>query len=118
MEDRERVRQASPLVEVLRAYLKLEKAGAGFRALCPFHREKSPSFHVNPQRGIYHCFGCQAGGDVFSFVMAIERCEFDEALERLAQRANLTLSPKRGAGASGPPQSSLQAANQAAQAWF
>ncbi|MCP5519522.1 MAG: DNA primase [Verrucomicrobiales bacterium] len=87
----EEIRAASDIVEVVRAYLPLKKAGANFTALCPFHHEKTPSFHVNPQRQIFHCFGCQKGGDVFTFVQEYDRLTFIEAVRRLAERAHIAL---------------------------
>ncbi len=88
----EQVRLASDIVEVIQAYTPLKRAGSTFRALCPFHQEKTPSFHVNPQRQFYHCFGCGAGGDVFKFVMAIEKTDFMTALRLLAKRAGISLA--------------------------
>jgi DNA primase len=88
---RERVRAASDIVDVIGGYLPLKRAGANFTALCPFHKEKSPSFNVNPQRQIFHCFGCHKGGDVFTFVQEYESIGFIDALRRLADRAKITL---------------------------
>lgn len=92
----EEIRAASDIVEVVRAYLPLKKAGANFTALCPFHHEKTPSFHVNPQRQIFHCFGCQKGGDVFTFVQEYDRLTFIEAVRRLAERAHIALEFAEG----------------------
>lgn len=87
----EQVRAASDIVDVIGSYLPLKRAGANFVALCPFHREKTPSFHVNPQRQIFHCFGCHKGGDVFAFVKEHENLSFVEAVQRLADRAHIVL---------------------------
>jgi len=85
------IRAASDIVDVIGAYLPLKRAGANFVALCPFHKEKSPSFNVNPHKQIFHCFGCHKGGDVFSFVKDYENLTFPEAVKRLADRAKIPL---------------------------
>jgi DNA primase len=88
----EEIRAASDIVDVISGYLgPLKRAGANFVALCPFHREKSPSFNVNPGRQIFHCFGCHKGGDVFTFVKEYENLSFIEAVRRLAERARIVL---------------------------
>lgn len=87
----EQIRAASDIVDVIGGYLRLKRAGANFVTLCPFHKEKSPSFNVNPHRQIFHCFGCHKGGDVFRFVQDYESIPFVEAVRRLAQRANIPL---------------------------
>ena len=79
------------LVDVIGSYLPLKRAGANFVALCPFHKEKTPSFNVNPHRQIFHCFGCHKGGDVFAFVQEYEGIGFTEAVRRLAERARIPL---------------------------
>ena len=87
----ERIRAASDIVDVIGAYLPLKKAGANFTALCPFHKEKTPSFNVNAHRQIFHCFGCHKGGDVFTFVKEYENIGFVDAVRRLAERAKIPL---------------------------
>lgn len=87
----EQIRSASDIVEVIGGYLPLKRAGANFVALCPFHKEKSPSFNVNPQRQSFHCFGCHKGGDVFTFVKEYENITFVDAVRRLAERAHIPL---------------------------
>ncbi len=79
------------IVEVISGYIPLKRAGRSYKALCPFHHEKSPSFIVNPDKGIFHCFGCGAGGNAFSFVMKYERVEFPEAAGMLAKKAGVAL---------------------------
>jgi DNA primase len=87
----EQVRAASDIVEIIGGYFPLKRAGGNHVALCPFHKEKSPSFNVNPQRQIYHCFGCHAGGDVFKFIQEYEHIGFVDAVKRLAERAGIPL---------------------------
>ena len=93
----EQIRAASDIVDVIGSYLPLKRAGANFVALCPFHKEKSPSFNVNPQRQIFRCFGCGKGGDVFTFVKEYETLDFVEAVKRLADRAKIPLEYEQGA---------------------
>lgn len=85
----DQVRQANDIVDVISEYIQLKPSGRGFFGLCPFHGEKTPSFHVEPERQIYHCFGCGEGGNVFSFVMAMERMDFAEAARHLAERSGI-----------------------------
>ena len=80
------------IVDVVGSYVELKKAGGNFKAPCPFHDEKSPSFVVSPQKQIYHCFGCGAGGDAVKFVMEYEKLNYPEALEKLAESYNFTLT--------------------------
>ncbi len=87
----EQIRTANDLAEVIGSYIPLKQAGGNSLALCPFHKENTPSFTVNPQRQIYHCFGCHAHGDVFKFLQEYEHLEFIEAVKRLAERAGIPL---------------------------
>lgn len=91
----DQVLHASNIVDVVEGYLPLKQAGKYYRALCPFHTEKTPSFTVNPERQIFYCFGCGEGGDVFRFLMRREGFTFPEAVRHLAQRAGIPL-PERG----------------------
>ncbi len=91
----EQVRSASDIVDVIGSYVPLKRAGANFVALCPFHKEKSPSFNVNPHKQIFHCFGCHKGGDVFTFVKEYESIHFTDAVRRLADRAKIPLEMDR-----------------------
>ena len=91
----EKVREATDLVDLVSEYLTLKKKGKNFLGLCPFHQEKTPSFSVSPEKGVYHCFGCAKGGDIFNFVMDVEHFSFPEALRYLARKANINLPEKR-----------------------
>lgn len=99
-EDIAAIRERNPIDEVVGEHLQLRNAGGGsFMGLCPFHDEKSPSFHVTPSRGMYHCFGCEAGGDVISFVRGVEQLSFVEAVEWLARRGGVELRYEGGGAA-------------------
>jgi DNA primase len=93
----EQIAAGNDIVEVIGSYFPLKRAGANFRALCPFHQEKTPSFMVSPSRQTFHCFGCGAGGSVFRFVMDYEHVDFPAAVRKLAARAGITIVEKRGA---------------------
>ena len=88
---KEEIRSANDIVDVISQYVTLKRSGRNFFGLCPFHKEKSPSFSVSADRQYFHCFGCHKGGDVFTFVSEIERISFKEALEILAERARIEL---------------------------
>lgn len=87
----EQIRAANDIVEVVGGIVRLKRSGANFVALCPFHREKTPSFTVNPSKQIFYCFGCHKGGDVFTFIREYENVSFIEAVRRLAERARIPL---------------------------
>src|ERR1700735_4329822 len=91
----ERVKQQADVVRVIGEYVRLKKSGQNFTGLCPFHQEKTPSFAVHPVKQIYHCFGCGAGGDVFKFVMELEKCTFPEAIRTVAEKCGITIPKPR-----------------------
>jgi DNA primase len=90
-EDINEVRDLNDLVEVVSDYVQLKKAGRTYKGLCPFHKEKTPSFFVDPAKQLFHCFGCSEGGNIFSFIMKMEKVEFPEAVKVLAERVNYNL---------------------------
>ena len=87
----ERIRDATDIAEIVSEHVQLSKKGRNLFGLCPFHNENSPSFSVSPERQIYHCFGCGAGGNAFKFIQEIDRVSFVEAVAFLAARAGITL---------------------------
>lgn len=89
-----RVREAADLVDVAGEYVQLKKKGRTWEGLCPFHQEKTPSFSIDAEKGLYYCFGCHQGGDVFKFLMQLENLNFPETVERLAHRYGVTLPPR------------------------
>src|SRR3984885_10428217 len=91
----DRVKQQADIVRVIGEYVRLKKSGQNFTGLCPFHAEKSPSFAVHPTKQIYHCFGCQVGGDVFKFVMEMEKCPFPEAIRIVAEKCGIAVPAPR-----------------------
>ncbi len=94
----EQIAAANDIVEVISTYFPLKRAGSSYKALCPFHQEKSPSFHVNPQRQSFHCFGCGVGGSVFRFVMDYEHLDFPSAVKKLALRVGIPVIEERSGG--------------------
>jgi DNA primase len=94
----EQVAAANDIVELIGSYFPLKRAGTNFKALCPFHQEKTPSFTVSPQRQTFHCFGCGAGGSVFRFVMDYEHLDFPSAVRKLAARAGIPVIEEGGSG--------------------
>ncbi len=122
-EDIAHVREKARIEEVIGAYVTLRNAGGGnLKGLCPFHDEKSPSFNVTPSRGMYHCFGCQAGGDVIKFVMEMDGLSFTETVERLAEKVGVPLRYEDGPGptrnAGGPQRPRLVEAHKTAAAYY
>ena len=120
-EDVTYVREHSPIDDVIGEYIQLKGAGGGQKkGLCPFHDEKSPSFHVTPSKGYFHCFGCGVGGDVINFLMKLEHLSFTETVERLAERISFQLhyDSSNQAPSSGVNRSRLVAANTAAAAFY
>lgn len=121
-EDVAYIRDRAPIDEIVGDYVQLKNAGGGQKkGLCPFHDEKSPSFHVTPSKGYFHCFGCQVGGDVIAFVMKIDHLSFTETVERLAERIGYTLhyeESRSGISAPTGQRSRLIAANAAAAKFY
>jgi DNA primase len=118
--DIDEVRQRVNIADVVGDYVTLKSAGVGsMKGLCPFHDERSPSFHVRPQAGFYHCFGCGEGGDVYSFLQKIDHLSFQEAVERLAEKVGYQLTyDEGGGGAPAGNRARLYAANGAAEKYF
>ena len=87
----DRVKQQADIVRVIGEYVRLKKSGQNFTGLCPFHGEKTPSFAVHPVKQIFHCFGCGKGGDVFTFVMEMEKCQFPEAVRMVAEKCGIAI---------------------------
>src|SRR5215831_15868573 len=95
----ERVKQQADIVRVVGEYVRLKKSGKDFSGLCPFHQEKTPSFTVSPIKQIFYCFGCGKGGDVYNFVMEMEKCEFPEAVKLVAEKCGISIpQPKERSG--------------------
>lgn len=116
-EDKEKVRQATDFVQLVAETVELRQRGQEFWGCCPFHDEKSPSFKVNPATGLWHCFGCGDGGDVFSYVQRREGLEFPDAIRYLADRAGIELAEERG-GARGPKKTRLMEALGEAEGYY
>ncbi|MDD5492662.1 MAG: DNA primase [bacterium] len=117
----EEVRSRNDIVAVAGEYINLKKAGRNFNALCPFHNEKTPSFMVSPEKQIFHCFGCQLGGNVFTFVMKLDNLSFMEAVEKLAKRVGLAIpaaARSREAAEKNKEREELYAANELAAKYY
>src|ERR1700722_11449556 len=91
----DRVKQQADIVRVVGEYVRLKKSGQNFTGLCPFHNEKTPSFAVHPVKQIYHCFGCGAGGDVFKFVMEMDKIPFPESVRAVAEKCGIAIPRAR-----------------------
>ena len=118
----EQIAAANDIVDVIGSYFPLRRAGANFKALCPFHQEKTPSFHVNPQRQTFHCFGCGVGGTVFRFVMDYEHIDFPDSVRKLGARVGIAVAEERRSGGEEERQHearrSLLQLHAEAAAWF
>ena len=90
-DDVERVRQSTDIVKLISEHTQLKRVGRRWSGLCPFHNEKTPSFSVNSEEGLYHCFGCKKSGDAISFVRELQMLDFPGAIEHLARMSNITL---------------------------
>src|SRR5258707_580047 len=105
----ERVKQQADIVRVVGEYVRLKKTGKDFSGLCPFHQEKTPSFTVSPIKQIFYCFGCGKGGDIFNFVMEMERCEFPDALRIVAEKCGISIPKPKQSSPAERTQSSMRA---------
>ncbi|MBI4101259.1 DNA primase [Candidatus Microgenomates bacterium] len=118
MDSVEEIKRRLDVDEVVGSYIQLKPAGRNFKALCPFHHEKTPSFMVSNEKGIWHCFGCNEGGDIFSFVMKMEGLDFRGVLENLARRAGVTLEPRAGSRSTAKLKERLLKINEAAAKFY
>ena len=105
----ERVKQQADIVRVVGEYVRLKKTGKDFSGLCPFHQEKTPSFTVSPIKQIFYCFGCGKGGDIFNFVMEMERCDFPDALRLVAEKCGISIPKPKPSSPAERTQSSVRA---------
>jgi DNA primase len=118
-EDIARVRASTDFVALAGEHIALKRVGRQYQGLCPFHSEKSPSFSLNPEKGVYHCYGCQASGDAIKFVRELEHLDFAQAVERLAAKANITLRyDNEAAGKDRIRRSKLVDSMEAAVDWY
>ncbi|MGQ9477043.1 MAG: DNA primase [Candidatus Bipolaricaulia bacterium] len=113
------IRERADMAGLLSRYLTLKRSGKNYIAICPFHPDKRPSLVIDPERKLFHCFGCGEGGDIFKFLMKIERLSFGEAVERLAQETGVELAARRGESGSGSGRlARLYELNERAAAYF
>jgi len=89
---KEEIKERIDITQVIGRYVKLKPAGQNLKGLCPFHKEKTPSFMVSPSKGVFHCFGCGKGGDIFTFLMEMEGINFSEALHKMADETGVTIT--------------------------
>lgn len=116
---KEEIRARADIVDTIGRVVQLKRAGSSIKGLCPFHQEKTPSFHVDPKKQTYYCFGCHAGGDVFNFVMEYEKVDFMTALERLAQQTGVPFEFDRQSGPqTGPKKDRLYAVHEQVCTWY
>jgi len=111
--DAQAIKDRIDIVSVISRYLTLTKSGTSYKGHCPFHKDDTPSFIVSPEKGLWHCFGCGEGGDVFAFLMKIEKLSFPEAAERLATEVGLSLNRREDG-----EREKLRAINSEAAAYF
>src|SRR2546423_10872150 len=115
------LKQQADIVVVIQDYVSLKKTGATYKGLCPFHGEKTPSFHVNRDKGFFHCFGCQVGGDVFKFLELHEKISFVDAVKLLAQRFGMAMPEMEQSDdqrANAAERETLLKVHEAAATWF
>jgi len=112
------IKERLSIEEVVKPYVKLNRAGKSLTGLCPFHKEKTPSFHVSSERGSYHCFGCGEGGDIFSFIQKVEGIDFKTALKQLADRAGVILDTRGGPHEDTSKKDRLREAMSRAATWY
>src|SRR3989442_9084905 len=115
------LRLQANILQVVQEYVPLKRAGQTYKGLCPFHDEKTPSFHVNPEKGFFHCFGCNVGGDVFKFLELHEKVGFADAVKLLAQRFGVALPEMEESDeqrANSAERETLLKVHESAAAWF
>src|SRR3990170_8356154 len=115
------LRMQADIVQVVQEYVTLRKSGATYKGLCPFHSEKTPSFHVNRDKGFFHCFGCGVGGDIFKFLELHDKIGFQDSVKQLAQRFGMSLPQLEESDdqrANAAEREALLKVHEAAAAWF